>query len=369
MTLSLSYEIVIGGYNVNKPKVKRNRRGAPTKTNRNKIAPKFNTGLDSIFKDFIRDRKAEGVGERAVEDYEYSFHYIKDYLDRVGLEHDIRNITEDLIRDYIVFMRDEAVRFENHQFKKDEYKTVGLSPSTINTRIKSLKTLFNRLESTGVWNDNVLTNIKQLPDPIEMIDILTSDEIRELLRVPDQRSYAGFRDYVIMNFLLDSFVRIGEAVQLRKGNFDFVGKSVTIPATVAKNKKFRIVPLSDKTIRLIQELIEENETDFTDDHVFLTNYGVPITGERFRTRLKQFAAKTNITKNVYPHLFRHTSATTFLQNGGDVRHLQLLLGHSDLRMVERYTHLSNPALKKQHEKYSVMNDLEKPLEKARKIKR
>ncbi len=350
-------------------RVKRNRKGVTTKSVRSMPSPRFQTDLDTVFNNFIRDRKAEGVGDRAVEDYEYSFRYLKEYLERNSIELDIRNVTEDLIRNYIVYMRDEAVQFEDHPFKTERDRVIGLSPSTINTRIKSLKTLFNRLESDRIWENNVLTNIKQLPNPIEKIDILTPDELRELMNVPDQRSYAGFRDYVIMNFLLDSFVRIGETVQLRKNHFDFKEKCVTIPAAIAKNRKFRIVPLNNKTLRLIKELIEENETDFDSEYVFLTNYGLPITSERFRTRLKQFAAKTSIRKNVYPHLFRHTAATSFLQNGGDIRHLQLLLGHSDLRMVERYTHLSNPSLKKQHGEYSVMRNIEKKLEKPRKIKR
>lgn len=224
---------------------KRNRRGVSTKVNRSNSPAKFNTDLNVIFKTFIRDRKAEGVGQNAVNDYEYSFRYLIKYLDHTGVEHDIRNVTTDVIRDYIVYMQDEAVKFENHKYKADKYKVTGLSPSTINTRIKSLKTLFNRLESDGVWNDNALANIKQLPDPVEMIDVLTPEELRELLRVPDQRSYAGFRDYVLMNFLLDSFVRIGEAIQLRKLDFDYNGRCVTIPATAAKNRKFRIIPLSE----------------------------------------------------------------------------------------------------------------------------
>lgn len=350
-------------------RIKRNRRGIPTKTERVNAAPRFKTDLDTIFKTFIRDRKSEGVGDNAVNDYEYSFRYLKDYLNRVGVEHDIRNVTTDLIRDYIVYMRNEAVQFEDHPFKSDRERVIGLSTSTINTRIKSLKTLFNRLESDEVWTDNVLSRIKTLPNPQEKIDVLTPEEIRELLRVPNQRSYAGFRDYVLMIFLLDSFVRIGEATQLRKSDFDYVSKCVTIPATVAKNKKFRIVPLKDKTLKLIRELIEENETDFDSDYVFLTNYGAPITTDRFRTRLNEFVKQTRIVKNVHPHLFRHTAATTFLQNGGDIRHLQLLLGHSDLRMVERYTHLSNPSLSKQHDEYSVMNNISDKLELPRKIKR
>lgn len=351
-------------------RVRRNRRGKPTKTARTVTGPaKFDTSLPTIFRNFIRDRKAEGVGENAVADYEYSFRYLLKYLKHVGVAEDIRNVTDDIIRDYIVYMREEEIRFDNHPFKSDKERLVGLSTSTINTRLKSLKTLYNRLEAEGKWEDNVMARIRTLPNAVEAVDVLTADEVREILRVPDQRSYAGFRDYVLINLLLDSMVRIGEAVRLTKEDFDFGANCVTVPASVAKSGKFRIVPLKPKTLRLIKELISENETDFRSEYVFLTNYGEPMTTDRFRTRLNQFVKQTKIKKNVYPHLLRHTSATAFLQNGGDIRHLQLLLGHSDLRMVERYTHLSNPSLVNQHGKYTLMNDLEKPLEKARKVRR
>ncbi|MEI3606895.1 tyrosine-type recombinase/integrase [Pseudogracilibacillus sp. SE30717A] len=351
-------------------RAKRKRQGVSTKSERTSVRQRaFDTRLEVIFSTFIRDRKAEGVGDRAVEDYEYSFKYLLKYLDLVGEEHDIRNVTEDVIRDYIVHMQEETVKFEGHPFKTDKDKEKGLSVSTINTRIKSLRTLFNRLETSGAWEGNIFKNIKNLRQPVERIEILTPKEIRELLRIPDRRSYAGFRDYVIIHFLLDSMIRIGEAVQLIKSDFDFGGRSVTVPAHVAKNKNFRIVPLSDKTLRLIKELIEENETDFDSEYIFLTNYGEPIDSERFRTRLKEFVKQTSIKKNVYPHLLRHTAATSFLQNGGDIRHLQMILGHADLRMVQRYTHLSNPSLARQHGRYTIMNDLEGKLEKPRKIKR
>jgi len=349
-------------------KVKRNRKGVATKTRRTRII-KFDTRLDVIFENFIRDRRAEGVGRRAVDDYKYSFKFLKEYMNRIGVEHDIKNVTEDLIRDYIVYMRDEAIKFEDHPYKTDKQRKVGLSVSTINTRIKSIRTLFNRLESDGLWTNNVMKNIKQLKAAEERIVILTAAELRKLLNIPDQRSYAGFRDYVLMHFLLDSMIRIGETVQLTKNDFDFNGRCVTVPAHVAKNRKFRVVPITDKTVRLLNELIAENETDFSSEHIFLTNYGEPITTERFRTRLKQFAENAGIKKNVYPHLLRHTAATAFLQNGGDIRHLQKLLGHSDLRMVQRYTHLTDPSLANQHDRYTVKNDLTEKLEKKRKIKR
>lgn len=109
--------------------------------------------------------------------------------------------------------------------------------------------------------------------------------------------------------------------------------------------------------------------DFDSDYIFLTNYGEQLTRDHFRKRLNGYAKGAGITKKVHPHLFRHTAATMFLESGGDIRHLQLLLGHTDLRMVLRYTHLSKESLINQHEKYSAMNQITGKLNKPRKIKR
>ncbi|KXO03076.1 hypothetical protein AYK81_28715 [Bacillus thuringiensis] len=71
----------------------------------------------------------------------------------------------------------------------------------------------------------------------------------------------------------------------------------------------------------------------------MTSYGDSTNRNHFRKQLKKYAEVAEITKNVYPHLFRHTGTTIFLAAGEDIRHLQMLLGHVDLRMVMRYTHL------------------------------
>ncbi|WP_245998139.1 tyrosine-type recombinase/integrase [Siminovitchia terrae] len=138
---------------------------------------------------------------------------------------------------------------------------------------------------------------------------------------------------------------------------------------MAKNGKFRILPMSQSTTKLIGELIRENKEDFDSEYVFLANYGEPVSRDHFRKQHNMFAKRAGIKKNVHPHLFRHTAATMFLENAGDMRHLQLLLGHSDLRMVLRYTHLSGKSLAKQHAAYSGINQVIGKNNKPRKIKR
>jgi len=115
-------------------------------------------------------------------------------------------------------------------------------------------------------------------------------------------------------------------------------------------------------------LIKENE-EFETEYIFVTNFGEQMDRNHFRKRLKKYTEEAGITKNVHPHLFRHTGATMFLEAGGDICYLQMLLGHSDLRMVMRYTHLSKRALISQHDKFSPLNEIVGKLNKERKILR
>lgn len=126
--------------------------------------------------------------------------------------------------------------------------------------------------------------------------------------------------------------------------------------------------MKKQTLKLIQDLLCEND-DFDSDYVFLANHGEPLRDGQSRHRLKEYAELAEIPIRVHPHLFRHTAATMFLEADGDLRHLQLILGHSDLRMVMRYTHLSKASIKNQHEQYSPLNEVMGKLNKERKILR
>ncbi len=190
-----------------------------------------------------------------------------------------------------------------------------------------------------------------------------------LLESPNQRKYCDFRDYVVLNLLIDAMLRIDEALTLRKGDVDFKTGAVTIRKEIAKSRKPRIVPITKRTQKLLQELLRETQ-EFDSDYVFLSNYGERLTPNNFRQRLKKYAEKANIDPaTIWPHLLRHTGATLFLEEGGSERHLQIILGHADGRMTAHYTHLSDKSVKKNHEEFSALNTIVGSSSKPRKILR
>ena len=342
------------------------RKGRRQKTERFSVASDHS--LDALFERFYHAKVAEGRKDRTLESYRENYGFFVEYLDLRGYGHDVRLVTTDLIRDYIVWMLNEKVRFDGHKFKSEAEQTVGLSATSVNTRLKTLRTFFRYLLEENIIEHNPFDQIKKVEEDDNEIQIMTVDQLKKLLAAPNQRRYSGFRDYVLMNVLLDGFLRINEALSLRKSDVDFELGMVTIRAEESKNRKSRMVPLKRQTVKLIQELIKEN-SDFDTDYIFLANYGERLRDGQFRHRLKEYAKQIGLPIRVHPHLFRHTAATMFLEAGGDIRHLQLILGHSDLRMVMRYTHLSKASLKNQHEQYSPLNEIVGKLNKERKILR
>ncbi|MEK4970736.1 tyrosine-type recombinase/integrase [Cytobacillus sp. FSL R7-0696] len=348
--------------------MKDKRQGKRVKSTRTKVRSSVNN-LDDLFAKFISIKKAEGRALSTIRQYEDNYGFFIEFLDRHDIKRSMTVIDRDIIREYIVYMNERLIKFEGHKYKKESVMTVGLSPSSINTRLKTLRVLFNCLEDENLIVNNPMVGVKNVREPEEEIVILNADELKRLLATPNQREYSAFRDYALMHLLLDSMCRISEALGLRRSDVDFTNKCVTIPATIAKSRKARTIPLQPITLRLLKELISENVADFESDYIFLANYGEPLTRDHFRKRLNKYAKKAEIEKNVHPHLFRHTAATMFLEAGGDIRHLQMLLGHNDLRMVMRYTHLSRQSLYEQHGKYSAMNQISGKLNKPRKRKR
>lgn len=343
------------------------RRKTRTKTTRRRADK--NDDLNELFRIFIDIKEAEGRSKPTLDQHRNGFESFLRFLEVRGITPKASNISKEVIRDFIRYLSNEAVRFDGHKYKSEGEKTVGFKTKTINHRLKTLKTFYKTLCDEEYLRDNPTTTIKTLRNVEEEIDILTVDELRQLFNTPDQRAFAEFRDYVLMNFLLDAMCRISEALSVTEDNFDFSGNAVTFYAQDTKAKKARTVPIEARTCKLIKELIEENREDFDSPYVFLTNYGEQMERNHFRKRLYMYANRAGISKQVHPHLFRHTSATMFLEAGGDLRHLQILLGHSDLRMVVRYTHLSERSLTKQHQKHSAINSVIGKLNKSRKIKR
>lgn len=324
--------------------------------------------LNELFDLFYHAKVAEGRAPRTLEMYRESFRYLCEFLTEQGHELVFASVTPEVLRAFIAHLLHSKRKWDGHPHKSEENMIVGLSPVTVNTKFGKLRTMFNFLADEDYIPYNPCTKIKKVREPVKEIRILSPVEFRLLLAQANQRTFVGFRDFVIMTLLIDTMARINEVLTLTKESVDITRGYIYLNEKITKSRRGRTVPIQKRTARLLDELIRDC-SEFDTDLVFCTNYGGGLTDDRFRDRLKKYADDAGLNIRVHPHLFRHSSATQFLKNGGTESYLQMILGHTDQRMVARYTHLAHDDVKEKHEKYTAMNNVVTVQNESRKTKR
>ena len=200
------------------------------------------------------------------------------------------------------------------------------------------------------------------PDKIELakvpqrgIDMISESELKRLLKAPEGKSMKSLRDRAILELLFSTGLRVSELCSLsryldiKKDEFSIRGKG----------EKIRVVFLSDEAKTAIKEYLKAR--DDTDEALFISLSTINTQEDaeqshRLTTRsieriVKHHAIKAGITKKVTPHVIRHSFATDLLQNGADLRSVQVMLGHSDISTTQVYTHVTDKHLKDIHKKY------------------
>ena len=318
--------------------------------------PKVKRKLDFevLLNRFLNAKKSDGCAPRTIIDYETHAKKFWNWVQEECGDLPIADITKDIVRDHINFLRFDKVKWDNHPFHVPQGK--GLSAATINIRIRNIKVFFNWLEDEGYIEHSPVRGIKQHRIDEDAISSLTEDEVVKLLQQPDQRTYTGYRNYVLMLLILDTGIRIGEVLSLRTS--DFIDSAITIPNIVAKTRKTRELPLS-KTVSLeIKQLIRERLSEWKTDLIFTSYDGKPLTSSGFNHQLSKYAQSAEITKRVFPYLLRHTFAILYLKlRQGDAFSLQRMLGHSTLSTTRKYVHITNLDLKEMHNLYSPVEAL------------
>ncbi|WP_409293860.1 tyrosine-type recombinase/integrase [Peribacillus sp. SCS-26] len=232
-----------------------------------------------------------------------------------------------------------------------------LAPATVNIRVRTVRAFLRyAYEDKGWIAEPVHKRFKPVNAPIDNVEAFTPDEVKNLFASIDDDTYTGFRTKVIAFVLLDTMVRVAELVEMKRTNLDMkAGTIMLVEATETKTRITRTVPLSPKTLRILNEYLAET-ADFDSEYLFLSYEGKPITPATGRDNLALYGKVAGIKdKRVSPYTFRHTAALFYILNGGDPFSLQKILGHSHMNMVRRYIQMSNIYIKTQHHVFSPLN--------------
>lgn len=220
------------------------------------------------------------------------------------------------------------------------------NPATFNHRLMTMRPFWHWCIEEGIQPPapDPFRGIHQRTAPSRFRDI-DAAKVKELLSLPDRRTWAGLRDYALILFTLDTAARPGEALQLLPVDFDLSSFAVTIPAPAAKTRRQRIIPFSPSTAAALRELAAHRPPQWNDNSpVFASVTGRRFGCDQWNKQLKRYCLHDGFTFK--PYDLRHAACTLHLRAGMNGETLQRLMGHSTPAMTQRYIHLTNDDLKK-----------------------
>jgi integrase/recombinase XerD len=282
--------------------------------------------------------------------------YIKSYQSYLKIE---RGLSKNTIDNYsfdierlCLFLKDNAIdvsplKISEESIQQFIYAISGQVNARSQARIISgLKSFFNYLIFEDYRMDNPLELIETPKMGRKLPDTLSVDEIDELIGAIDLTSKEGERNRAMLETLYGCGLRVSELVSLKISDLFFDEGFIKI---TGKGNKERFVPIGNLTQKYIV-FYKDNvrgeipvKKEFTDT-LFLNRRGRQLTRAMVFTIINDLALKINLKKKISPHTFRHSFATHLLENGADLRSIQLMLGHESITTTEIYLHLDRKYL-------------------------
>lgn len=250
------------------------------------------------------------------------------------------------------FIVREGVKFEEVDYKLLRYyfstlKEGGKEAVSVNRAISSIKSYYKFLQREGIVLQNPVRLIKALKIPKKLPVIVEKDKIVALLEGMKYTtdSFEGQRDYLVMELLFGTGIRLSELLKIKEKDLDVFNKKILI---FGKRNKERYVPLHSTLLAELKSyLVKKEDQDFENktEYLIVTREGKPAYAKLIYRIVKNYLTMITSQKKRSPHILRHSFATTLLDSGADLNAIKELLGHAGLAATQVYTHNSAERLK------------------------
>lgn len=294
--------------------------------------------LNDAILEFMIDQRTRGNSAATLSYYDNVLGFFYDFTGNI----EVNDLTLQLCREYYL------------KLSEGDRKTVS-----IQSYIRGLRAFLNWLYNNEYINTDICNKFKLPKATREVIDVLTDDEIHKLFSSIGDRSWLALRNRLIIALMLDSGLRRHEVVTLTMSSVHFSDRYIIVKQ--GKGDKQRIVPIGEFTADILARYLKA--TAFCPEREALLikvsddRYGWDaITDITLKQLFRKLKRRTGISK-LHPHLLRHTFATRYLENGGNIYTLQAILGHSSLEMVKRYLHLANTRIRRDFPQFSPLDNL------------
>jgi len=228
-----------------------------------------------------------------------------------------------------------------------QMRVEGRSPRSVARWIVAVRGFFSHLVAEGALKEDPSKNLDAPRIWRSLPRVLSFAEVEALLEAPDRRSPAGLRDGAMLEVLYATGLRVSELIRLRLGDLHLDAGYVRC---WGKGSKERVVPLGSEADAVLQHYLAEGRPAFLQgrrtDWLFVNRRGGPMTRQGFWKIIKRYGQRAGIPTPLSPHVVRHSFATHLLENGADLRAVQIMLGHADISTTQIYTHINRERLRR-----------------------
>ncbi|ATA93208.1 site-specific tyrosine recombinase XerD [Capnocytophaga canimorsus] len=274
-------------------------------------------------------RLQRGMSNNSVISYGLDLEKLIIYLEKYQIEDSAENITSDTLRQFV-------------------YETSKNINSRSQARlISALKSFFTFMMTEKHREDFPMELIEAPKIGLKLPDTLSLQEIDQLLNGIDLSTAEGHRNRAIIEILYGCGLRVSELVDLKLSNLFFKENFIRV---LGKGNKQRLIPIGTFTQKQIENYVkyQRNELKIAKGHediLFLNRRGKQLTRAMIFTIIRQTADHIGLKKRISPHTFRHSFATHLLENGANLRAIQLMLGHESITTTEIYMHVEKSFLR------------------------
>ena len=283
----------------------------------------------TLFLEFLQNDKK--LSDNTLQSYKRDIMQYHNYVDENSINY--LKADENKIKEYLQYLQE-----------------IGKKSSTISRSLASIRSFYQFLIRTKLIKEDPTVNIQSPKIEKRVPSILTSKEIELLLDQPKDVDLKGTRDKAMLEFAYATGMRVTEIISL-----DIDDVNLEEGYVVCRfGSKQRNIPLGSLSLKALKEYIEESRPYLIRDEnvkaLFVNINGKRLTRQGFWKIVKFYKEQAHIEKEITPHVLRHSFATHLLQNGADLKAIQVMLGHSDISSTQVYMQFQDEGIKNVYRK-------------------